>query len=135
MALLLQTWNVFAGYTKPDFILVFLLISALFLDFPKIFLMILVSIFFLSWRPNFNLDLLAFALLPILAFLLRKFIHGRIELIGFLTVFFGTIIFYSVSALQSFWSNLGLAGELMIWNLVFGSLVFFVMLRFLNPSR
>lgn len=133
--LLLQDWSVFTGYIKPDFVLVLLLISALFLDFRYIFLMVLISVFFLSWRPTPNWDLLAFAILPLLVSLSRKFIPGKMEVLGFLTVFLGTIVFYSVSSFSLFWGNFGLAGKIVLLNLIFGFMVFSLVSKFLNPSK
>ncbi|MEK7138436.1 MAG: hypothetical protein AAB787_02925 [Patescibacteria group bacterium] len=135
VALLLQTWSFLADYARPDFALVLLLVSALFLDFPKIFLMILIAVFFLNWQPSLSLDLIVFSILPILAFLAKKFIPGRPEVVGFFAVFLGTLAFYSISTFEVFWSNLVLAGAVVVWNLVFGYLAYSVIAKFLKPLR
>lgn len=135
IAILLQAWNVFAGQPKPDFALVMLLVSAIFLDFPKIFLMILISVLFLNWQPGLNLDLAAFAFLPILTFGFKKFVPGRVEVIALISIFLGTAVFYSFTTFSVFWKNWILAGEIMFWNLVWGAVVFWLVSRFFNPTK
>lgn len=133
--LLLQTWNFWADYIRPDFVLVFLLISAVFLNFSRILLLTLISFLFLSWRPDFSYEAAILLILPIAAFLARKFVPGKLEIVSFVIVFLGTVVFYSISAFNGFWGNLILAGEVLILNLLFGFGVFQVVSKFLNPSR
>lgn len=135
IVLLLQTWNILGIFVKPDFILVFLVVSALFLDFPKIFLMILVSLFFLKWRPDFSPDILVFAFLPIITLLIRRIIPGRIEIVGFLAIIIGTAVFYSLTSFKAFWMNPSLLGVIFLLNAIFGALIFFTIFKFFNPSK
>jgi len=135
VTLLLQTWSVFANQIKPDFVLVFLILSALFFDFPKIFLMTLISAFFMNWSSVVGLDLAVFAMLPIIISLTRKFIPGKMVMVGFALVFLGTAIFYSAINFSAFWGDGWLAGKIFLLNLLFGCVVFLLISKFLNPQR
>lgn len=74
-----------------NFALAALIASAFCLSFTELLFLILFSVFVLNWQPAFSLDMLVFAVLPILIFVLKKLIPFKAWL--------GNLIMLGVGAL------------------------------------
>jgi hypothetical protein len=104
LALFLQFLLASAGI-HLNLALATLIAFAFIFDLWELLFFDLLAVFLLNWEPALSLPLLAFALIPLLAFAFRKLIRTELWIGNLAAILGGFLIFYLASAPASFVSN------------------------------
>ena len=79
-----------------NFTLAALVTAAFFLNFLELLILILISIFVLNWQPAFSLEIALYIILPLVVFVLHKFLPFKPWLGISAAIILSTLIFYLV---------------------------------------
>lgn len=110
---------------KINFVLMALVVLALFLDFFEVIFLELLGVFVLNWQPNLSTETIIFFLLPAIISLIKKFLPGQLWFNGLLLIVLGVLGFYYISSLGSFLKNWPEAFGGIITTIGFGFMIFF----------
>ncbi len=128
LACVLQFWLASAGIFI-DLILAALVAYAFFFSFLELAAFVLFAVFVLNWAPGPSVVLAAFAAIPLLAYLSRRFFAWTpwagipVALVG------GLILFYLISAPDMFRAAPGAFALDLVASLVFGELTLWALNR------
>jgi hypothetical protein len=97
LALFLQFQFVAAGFhVIPAFAV--LIAFAFIFDFLELLFFDLLAIFIINWQPAPSVALIAFAIIPLVAYSLRRIFHAEPWLGVIVAIFFGFLIFYLIAS-------------------------------------
>lgn len=124
----------FSHAWRPDFILVALLILAYFLNFFSVAVLSLFSIWLMNWQPALSWEMAALLILPLSMTLGHRFSLGKPGFSSLTGVFFGVLIFYIFSSWFLMIRNWEIMIGIVITDLIFGGLVFWVSSRYFKAA-
>jgi hypothetical protein len=128
LACALQFWfasaNVFV-----NFILATLIVFAFFFDILELLVYVLFAIFVLNWQPGLNIDVIVFAIIPIVAYAFHRVFSWAAWAAAPLAIVCGFLLLYLAIAPVAFFGNWEFFLIDLFGGLVFGGLVFLTLDR------
>lgn len=130
LALLLESRIPYGSGASFDFLFVALIVGSFFLSFWELFFCVVLGIFVTNWRPAPSFEMVTFALVPFIAFSLKKILPWHSWFNALVLIIVGTIIFYAASDSVFFLRTPGLFLAVLFGGLCFGMVVFHTLNRF-----
>ncbi len=129
LAAMLQFWFLLVFDFKVDFILVSLIVLALFLSFEEMILLVLAGVWLLNWQRSFSLEILYFLIIPMVVIAFRRLLPGKLGVTNFMLVLLGVMLFYTFSNFSIFFSRAVNVPLVSVPAVIFGSILFFGLRR------
>jgi hypothetical protein len=125
-AIALQLWLVPFG-VHADFAFAALVAFAFLFGIGELVAYVLFAVFVMNWQPGFSFDMFAFALIPIMVFLVQRRLHANLWIGGTVAVIASLLALYLVvapamivSSFASFFLDIILclaAGQIILWGM------------------
>jgi hypothetical protein len=126
LAFLLQFWFPVGGI-HGDFVLAALITFAFLFPVWEFLFFVLLAVFVMNWQPAFSTDIFAFALIPIAAFVVHRWLRWEPWIGAAVSTAAGVLLFYAIAAPGSFWVNISgliadaiacvIFGEIALWGM------------------
>src|ERR1700677_764893 len=107
LVLFLQIFLISSGISL-NLVLAVLIAFAFVFDFWELLVFVLFSVFVFNWEPALSIMLFVFALIPLAAFVFRKFARSKRWIGSIAAIFVGFLIFYIAAAPGQFFAHIAL---------------------------
>lgn len=134
IALALQFKSVRIFGIRADFLLTSCIVIGFFLSFREFLVLLFGSAWALNWQPAVGWELIFFLSIPILFFFVKRLSPWQPWLASITAVFCGVAIFYLGVAYPIFLAHSSVFGIMLVFDILFGALVFELLKHFYTPT-